>query len=188
VLNNFAQKTTNRFWLLKPNLKADTVALMKNHVKKINFFIIEDYIGGVQIDSISKRCFYGSWTINSDANKIVESIWNGSEKTNFWNFDIKFTCTKSDKNKIVEINEKNEIEKRKLKMIHHLNRNFNIENSLFYYLSNKYEGCEDVLSMITNIIYKYDNGLLVEIEFINDGMFSDRNFCFLKFIVTYEYF
>ena len=183
VMDNYAQKTSMRLGILKPNLKADTVAILKNHVRKINVYIVEDYLGGVIIDSISKKFLYCSWIINSDANKIVESYCNWPEKAHFWNFDVKFKCVKSSKRKIVEINDEKDVEKRHLKMIHHLNRDFNIESTLFYY----YESYEDILSMITKIIYTYDNGLLVEIEFINDGMFLDKNFCFLKFIVTYEY-
>ena len=181
VLETIAQTAPLTLWILKPNLKVDTVALIKNRIKKINVSVWDNYT-----DSIPAKYLYGSWAITSDTDKIKNCkwIWADSSQTPYWNFSIKFPYTKKGNKKIIQTTYKSKSDNVRLKMIHYINSADNVDKTIFYYLSRRYE---DGYSLITRILYKYTDGLLTEADYYNDSMFVKKNICYLKFYFNYEY-
>lgn len=178
VLPNFAQTNPNTFWLLKPNLKADTVAILNNRVKKINLYLLD--ISG---DNPQKKCYYGTWTIIIDTNKIVSIKWSGADTTPYWHFYTEFTTSNISKRKITETSNNRDMDGGEFKMIHYLNSKNNVKRTNFYCL---YRPQEDVYYGLSRIYYKYNEGLLIEADYFYNWRFLSKNICNLKYYFTYE--
>jgi hypothetical protein len=178
VVPNFAQTNPNTFWLVKPNLKADTIALINNRVKKINLYLHE-----ISDVDPQKKSYYGTWTITSDTNKIVSIKWIGADKIPYWHFYMTFTSKNISKRKITETSDSLDMDDNEFKMIHYLNSKNNVKRTNFYCFSVPQE---DSYNSLSRIYYKYSEGLLIEADYYYNWRFLSKNYCQLKYYFTYE--